>query len=217
VITARRSLVDLRSRPSARDRRRDLPMISTVWMNSGVPRNSTGGDVGPDCPRGRAVPGSGPTASPARAGSRAWRPASRRPRTLRGWPGWRNYRVLWWRCEASPTGRHARSGRDVPAAFRATGCGPVSTRCHTPIAQDHRKRYRSRTHAVHVPHPLIKEAVPRPSPPGPCVDLQEPVRRSQHAEERDHRQSRGTRQSRFRSEWACPPAGDGRQGDHGIR
>jgi hypothetical protein len=82
------------------------------------------------------------------------------------------------------------------------------------IAQDHREWYTSRTHAVYVPHPLIKEAVRGPALALLFRNLSDgPSARRK----RDHRQSRGTRQSRSRPEQACPPAGDGRQRNHGIR
>jgi hypothetical protein len=125
-------------------------------MKFGVPRKAPGATSGRTGLVGAPSPARAARPRPFDLGLRCVDRGSRRPRTWVG--GWVGGTTEFRGCLGS---RPRLAGtpvlyESVPAGCHATGCGPVSTRCHTQIAQDHRMRYMSRTHAVYLPHPLIK-------------------------------------------------------------
>jgi hypothetical protein len=172
----------------------DLPgtaitSISTVWMKFGVPRNAIGGTSGRTALVGAP--------SPARAGrprrstqvSRVSTRLASSPH-LMGWPGWRNYRILWLLCEPSPTCRHACFRRTIPVGCNATGCGPA-----LPLLPHTSPRSARLGHELHpcglCPDSTDHEGCPFP---GPELIARRPSDGHPARPERDHSQSRGTRQ-----------------------
>jgi hypothetical protein len=121
------------------------------------------GNVGRDRSRGRAVPGSGRTASAARPGLGCVDPARVLPATDGGGRVGRTTELRGCVESRPRLGGTPVSNENAPVECHATGCGPVFAHCHTQRARDHRERYMSRTHAVYVPHPLIKRLATRPA------------------------------------------------------
>jgi hypothetical protein len=78
-------------------------------------------------PGWRAVPGPGRAASRTPTASRVVHAPVTAPR-VRGWLGWRNYRIPWLRWRPSPTGGTPVLDETVTVGCHAAGGGPVSPR-----------------------------------------------------------------------------------------